>query len=182
MKAKLYVISGPSGAGKSTITKKVRDILNIPLSISATTRKIRNGEVHGKDYYFLTKEEFKQKIDNNEFFEYMEVHGNYYGTLLSEVEKNINSGIDVLLEIDVKGALVAKEKMPNAILIFCKTENEEILAQRLRSRETDTEEVINLRLKNARDEMQYIDKYDYVIVNNKLDDAINDLINIIKKG
>lgn len=181
MKGRLYIISGPSGSGKSTITKKVRDILNMPLAISATTRKIRQGEIDGKDYYFLTKEEFIKKIDNNEFFEYMQVHGNYYGTLLSEIDKHLEKGTDVILEIDTKGALLAKQKMPSAILIFCRVENEKVLEQRLRDRKTDSEEVIEIRLKNAKDEMQYEKHYDYTIINRQLDIAIQELISIIKK-
>ena len=182
MKGKLFVISGPSGAGKSTITKMVRDILNIPLSISATTRKPRVGEMDGKDYYFLTNEEFQEKINNNEFFEYMLVHGNYYGTLLSEIEKNIDNGINLILEIDVKGGVLAKQKMPDAILVFCKTQTPEILEKRLLSRNTDNLDVITTRLENAKEELKYENYYDYVIINNNLDESVKELINIIQKG
>ena len=96
MRGKLFIVSGPSGSGKSTITKIVRDRLNIPLAISATTREKRNGEIEAKDYYFITKEEFESKIDNNEFFEYANVHGNYYGTLNSEIEKHLDEGKNVI--------------------------------------------------------------------------------------
>ena len=110
MKGKLIIVSGPSGSGKSTVTKLVKDKLNIPLSISATTRQPRVGEIDGKDYFFLTKEIFEQKIKNDEFYEYANVHGNYYGTLKEVVENNLNKGLNVILEIDVQGALIAKEK------------------------------------------------------------------------
>lgn len=179
MTGKLFIVSGPSGSGKSTITKKVRDILNIPLSISATTRKARIGEVDGKDYYFLSVEEFENKIKNDEFFEYANVHGNYYGTLVSQIDKKLKNGKNVILEIDIQGGLIAKSKRPDAILVFCRTENEEILEKRLRSRNTDSEEVISKRLINAKKEMEYEKQYDHVIINRDLDEAINELINII---
>lgn len=179
MKGKLFIVSGPSGSGKSTITKKVRDILNIPLSISATTRKPRVGEVEGVDYYFLTTNEFEKKIENDEFFEYANVHGNYYGTLISQIDKKLELGQNVILEIDVQGGIIAKSKRPDAILIFCRTEDENILENRLRARNTDSEEIILKRLENAKKELEYEKKYDYVIVNKELEISIQELINII---
>lgn len=179
MKGKLFIVSGPSGSGKSTITKKVRDILNIPLSISATTRKPRFGEVDGVDYYFLTTNEFEKKIENDEFFEYANVHGNYYGTLISQIDKKLELGQNVILEIDVQGGIIAKSKRPDAILIFCRTEDENILENRLRARNTDSEEIILKRLENAKKELEYEKKYDYVIVNKELEISIQELINII---
>ncbi len=179
MKGKLFIVSGPSGSGKSTITKKVRDILNIPLSISATTRKPRVGEVDGFDYYFLTTNEFEKKIENDEFFEYANVHGNYYGTLISQIDKKLELGQNVILEIDVQGGIIAKSKRPDAILIFCRTEDENILENRLRARNTDSEEIILKRLENAKKELEYEKKYDYVIVNKELEISIQELINII---
>lgn len=113
MKGKLVIVSGPSGSGKSTVTKIVKDRLNIPLSISATTRKPRVGEIEGKDYFFLSEEEFKKRIEEDKFYEYANVHGNYYGTLKEVVENNLNKGLNVILEIDVQGALIAKEKNGN---------------------------------------------------------------------
>ena len=147
MKGKLIIVSGPSGSGKSTVTKIVKDKLNIPLSISATTRNPRDGEIDGKDYFFLSEEEFKNKIANDEFYEYAEVHGNYYGTLKKTVEDNLNRGLNVILEIDVQGALIAKEKKKDAILVFFRTKDMEVLEKRLRDRKTDSEEVIQTRLK-----------------------------------
>lgn len=181
MLGKIFVVSGPSGSGKSTITKKVRDLLNIPLSISATSRKARVGEINGKDYYFLSEKEFVEKINNNEFFEYAKVHGNYYGTLNSVIDEKLQNGQNIILEIDVQGGLIAKSKRSDAILIFCKTKDENILESRLRNRKTDNEEVISLRLKNAKEELKFENKYDYVIINDKLDEAIDTLINIIKE-
>ena len=179
MSGKLFIVSGPSGSGKSTITKKVRDILNIPLSISATTRKPRFGEIDGVDYYFLNTNEFEKKIENDEFFEYANVHGNYYGTLISQIDKKLELGQNVILEIDVQGGIIAKTKRPDAILIFCKTEDEHILENRLRARNTDSEEIILKRLENAKKELEYEKRYDYVIVNNELEVSIQKLINII---
>ena len=178
-KGKLIIVSGPSGSGKSTVTKIVKDKLNIPLSISATTRKPRNGEIDGKDYYFLTKEEFLQKIKNDEFYEYANVHGNYYGTLKKAVEDNLEKGINVILEIDVQGALIAKKKKKDAVLVFFKTENLEVLENRLRNRKTDSDEVIELRLKNAQKELEYEKEYDYVVINKEIEQSCNDLIKII---
>ncbi len=180
MQGKLFVVSGPSGSGKSTITKIVRDKLNIPLSISATSRKPRVGEVNGVDYYFVSKEEFENKIKNNEFFEYANVHGNYYGTLVSVVEKELNQGKNVILEIDVQGAIIAKEKHNDIVLIFCKVENEEILKQRLKGRNTDSIDIIEQRLKNAKKELEYEKQYDYTIINNDLDESVMMLEKIIK--
>lgn len=180
MKGRLFVVSGPSGSGKSTITKIVRDKLNIPLSISATSRKSRKGEIDGVDYYFLTEEEFKKKIENNEFFEYANVHGNYYGTLLSEIDKKLENGRNVILEIDVQGAIISKSKYQDITLVFCKTENLDELKNRLLGRNTDSSEVIEKRLQNAKKELDYEKFYDYVIINKDLDDSVNKLIKIIK--
>jgi guanylate kinase len=180
MRGKLIIVSGPSGSGKSTVTKIVKDKLNIPLSISATTRNPRDGEINGKDYFFLSKEEFKNKIANDEFYEYAEVHGNYYGTLKKTVEENLDKGLNVILEIDVQGALIAKEKKKDAVLVFFRTKDMDILEKRLRDRKTDSEEVIQTRLKNAETELKYEDKYNYTIINENLDDSIQKLINIIE--
>lgn len=181
MKGKLIVVSGPSGSGKSTATKLVRDMLQIPLSISATTRSPRAGEIDGKDYFFLEKEDFEKRIANEEFYEYALVHGNYYGTLREEVESRINSGQNVILEIDVQGGIIVKEKNSEAILVFFKAPNMEVLAKRLEDRKTDTKEVIELRLANAKKELEYEKEYDYTVVNDNLEKACEELINIINK-
>ena len=181
MKGKLIVVSGPSGSGKSTATKLVRDMLQIPLSISATTRSPRAGEIDGKDYFFLEKEDFEKRIANEEFYEYALVHGNYYGTLREEVESRINSGQNVILEIDVQGGIIVKEKNSEAILVFFKAPNMEALAKRLEDRKTDTKDVIELRLANAKKELEYEKEYDYTVVNDNLEKACQELINIINK-
>jgi len=178
----LYVVSGPSGAGKSTVCKLVRERLGINLSISATSRKPRNGEREGVDYFFITAKEFEKKIKNGDFLEYANVHGNYYGTLKSEVEERLKRGEKVLLEIDVQGGIQVKEKFPEANLIFFKTANKEELERRLRGRNTDSEEVIQARLKNSLKELEYESKYDRVITNNEIEQACNDLISIIENG
>ena len=175
----LYVVSGPSGAGKSTVCKLVRERLGINLSISATSRKPRNGEQEGVDYFFITAEEFERKIKNGDFLEYANVHGNYYGTLKEVVESNLNKGLNVILEIDVQGALIAKEKKKDAVLVFFRTKDMETLEKRLRNRKTDSEEVIQLRLKNAAKELEYESKYDYTIINDDIEMSCQELINII---
>lgn len=177
----LFVVSGPSGAGKSTVTKMVREELKIPLSISATTREPRIGEVNGKDYYFLTIDEFEKKIAEEGFLEYANVHGNYYGTLKSEVESKLENGLDVILEIDVQGGEQIKQKFPQAILIFFKAPNDKELEKRLRGRNTDSEDVIKIRLENSLKELEYEKFYDLVIINDEIINAVNNLKNIINK-
>ena len=181
MKGKLIIVSGPSGSGKSTVTKIVKDRLNIPLSISATTRKPREGEVEGIDYYFLSEDEFKRKISNDEFYEYANVHGNYYGTLKNTVEENLEKGLNVILEIDVQGALIAKDKKKDAVLVFFKTKDTKILEERLRGRKTDSEEVIKKRLENALKELEFENKYDYTVINEDIEDSCQKLIEIINE-
>lgn len=178
---KLYVVSGPSGAGKSTVCKEVRKILGINLSVSATSRSPREGEKNGIDYYFLTVQEFEEKIKNGEFLEYAKVHNNYYGTLKSEVEKKLENGEKVILEIDVQGGIQVKEKFPDAQLIFFKTPTKEDLEKRLRGRQTDSEEIITLRLKNSLKELEYEGKYEFTIINREVEQACRDLIDIIEK-
>lgn len=176
----LYVVSGPSGAGKSTICRLVRKRMNINLATSATTRIPRMGEKNGVDYYFLTKEEFEKKIENKEFLEHAKVHDNYYGTLKSEVKARLENGENVILEIDVQGGLQVKEQYPEARMIFFKTPTKEDLEKRLRGRKTDSEETIQLRLKNSLKELEFEKKYDVSIVNYEIEKSCNELINIIK--
>ena len=179
-KGHLFVVSGPSGAGKSTICRLVRKMLNINLATSATTRKPRVGEVDGKDYYFLTIPEFEKRLADGEFLEYAKVHENYYGTLKSEVESRLANGENVILEIDVQGGLQVKEKYPDANMIFFKTPTRKELEERLRGRKTDSEETIQLRLKNSLEELKYEEKYDTSIVNYTVEKSCEELINIIK--
>jgi guanylate kinase len=177
----LFVVSGPSGAGKSTICRMVRKMLGINLATSATTRAPRDKEQNGIDYFFLSKEEFIKRKEKDEFLEYATVHGNYYGTLKSEVENRLSSGENVILEIDVQGGLQVKEKYPKANLIFFKTPTLEDLENRLRGRKTDNEESIQLRLKNSIKELEYEKNYDITLINNTVEQACEALIGIIKK-
>ncbi|WP_426710349.1 guanylate kinase [Cetobacterium sp. SF1] len=180
VKGKLFIVSGPSGAGKSTICRLVRKMLGINLATSATTRAPRVGEEHGRDYYFLSKEDFLQRIENGEFLEHATVHGNYYGTLKSEVEARLAKGENVILEIDVQGGLQVKDVYPEANLIFFKTPSKEDLEKRLRGRKTDSEETIQLRLANSLKELEFEKDYDTTIINYTVEKSCEELINIIK--
>ena len=169
----LIVLSGPSGTGKGTVCKallnKHRDI---SLSISATTREPRTGEIHGKHYFFTKREEFEDRIGKGEFLEYANVFSNYYGTPKSFVDEMLASGKDVLLEIDVQGALKVKENSPEGVFIFLIPPSMAELEKRIRSRGTETEEKIRERLGKAGAEMDLMDRYDYVIINDKVDNVV----------
>lgn len=164
---RIIVISGPSGVGKTTLYREVLPKFEgkIVFSVSATTRPLRQGEVEGKDYYFLTEEEFRRKIEDNEFVEWANVHGCYYGTLRSEVERIINSGNSCLMDIDVQGAMSIRKTLPESVFIFILPPSLEVLKERLKKRNTDSEEVLAIRIQNAEKEMSYSDQYDYKIVN-----------------
>ncbi|MFR3298299.1 MAG: guanylate kinase [Fusobacterium sp.] len=174
------LVSGPSGAGKSTICRLVRKMLNINLATSATTRKPREGEVNGRDYYFSQSLSLK-KIKKRRIFRNAKVHENYYGTLKAEVESRLAAGENVILEIDVQGGLQVKEQYPDANLIFFKTPTMEDLERRLRGRKTDDEATIQLRLKNSIKELEYEKMYDTSIVNYTVDDSCGHLIRIIEE-
>jgi guanylate kinase len=155
-KGRLFVISGPSGTGKGTICKELIKDDKIRLSVSMTTRNPREGEVHGVSYYFAIKEEFLQKIEAGGFLEYAEVFGNYYGTPKMEVLELLDEGIDVLLEIDVQGALQIKDVYPEAVLVFILPPSMEALRARLTGRGTETQEVVERRLGEASKEISYV--------------------------
>lgn len=180
-RGRLFIVSGPSGAGKSTICKQVRRDLNINLATSATTRSPREGEIEGREYYFLTLKEFEEKIKKDEFLEYANVHGNYYGTLKSEAELRLSRGENVILEIDVQGGIQIKKKFEDACLIFFKAPTEKILEERLRGRGTEPEETVQLRLKNSLKEMAFEEEYDHVIINEVVNKSVVELMEIIKK-
>lgn len=171
-KGKLFIISGPSGTGKGTICKALLERNDIEISISMTTRAPREGEIHGVSYYFATREEFEKTIAEGGFLEYADVFGNYYGTPKAMVVEKLEQGRDVVLEIDVQGAINAKKVYPESVLIFILPPSLEELRARIVGRGTETEDVINLRLSKALEEMSYIDKYDYYVVNDVIDDAI----------
>ncbi|MEX0793225.1 MAG: guanylate kinase [Pirellulaceae bacterium] len=168
-KGRLVILSGPSGSGKTTIVRELlaRGDLNLQLSVSATTRKPRHGEQPGAHYHFLTPEEFHQKIDDGEFLEYVEVFrtGHWYGTLQEEVDRRLSRGIDVLLEIDVEGAMKVVERYPDAITIFLSPDSAEELERRLRARGTETEEAIQRRLSVALEETAQAHRYEFQVIN-----------------
>jgi guanylate kinase len=178
----LIVISAPSGAGKLTLLNKVRESQagSFVTTVSATTRLPRAGEVEGRDYYFLTREIFETKRNADEFVEWAEVHGNLYGTLFSELDRCLATGKDVILELDVQGMESLKEIRHDVVTVFLMPPSLEVLEERLRKRGTDEEDVIALRLKNAGDEMAQRHGFDYIVVNDKIEQAASDLEAIIR--
>ena len=176
----LIVISGPSGAGKDSIVEGVLKINSKSwLSISATTRNPRGKEKDGIDYYFLTKEKFEKKINKNEFLEYAEYNGNYYGTPKDKIIEKINQGYDVILVIEIQGALKIKELIKEAIFIFVLPPSMEELKNRLINRNTEDKEKILKRFTIAYNEINEVTKYNYVVINDKLDEAIEKVNSII---
>lgn len=175
----LIVISGPSGAGKGTICKALLQSKDFWFSVSATTRQPRHGEVDGKNYYFLTKEEFKKKIEEDDFLEYAEVYNNFYGTPKSKVINMLDSGKDVILEIDIQGALKVKESYPEGIFIFILPPSMEELKNRIIKRGSETPESLMTRFKAAYKEINYVSKYNYAVVNDIIDDAVKKIESII---
>ena len=181
------IVSGPSGAGKSTVCELLRKKRpDLKFSVSCTTRGPRPGEKDGEDYYFLSSEDFAAKVAENQFIEHATVHGNSYGTLRSEIIDRINQGEDVLLDIDVQGALQIKKYVKNDDLlarcvefVFIGPPSFEELERRLRSRGTETEEAIAVRLKNASDELEKWNEYDYLVINKELDKAVDDMEHLI---
>lgn len=173
---KLFIISGPSGAGKGTICKRLIEDSNpdrMSLSVSMTTRTPRTGEVDGVSYYFVTMEEFQETIAKDGFLEHAEVYGNCYGTPRAQVNEKLAAGIDVVLEIDIQGALNVKRAYPEGIFIFILPPSMSILRKRLTGRGTDSMETINLRLSKTLKELSYIEEYDYVVVNGELEEAVD---------
>lgn len=176
----LVVISGPSGAGKGTICKALLEKNdNLFLSVSATTRQPRVGEVDGVNYYFITREEFDNRVSKDDFLEYAEVYGNCYGTPKSNVEKMLQEGKDVILEIDIQGALRVKENFSEGVFIFILPPSMEELKQRIIKRGSETEESLMRRFKSAYQEINYISKYNYAVVNDVLDVAVGKVESII---
>ncbi|MEG8946854.1 guanylate kinase [Rosettibacter firmus] len=181
-KPRLFVFSAPSGAGKTTI---VRDILKsfpeFKFSVSATTRKKRANEIDGVDYYFISEEEFKRKIDNNEFVEWEKFYDHYYGTLKKTIDENLANGFTTIFEVDVKGALNIKKVYPDAVLIFIAPPSIDELKERLKKRNTETDEELKKRIDRAEMELSYKNNFDYVVENINLDEAKEKVKKIIEK-
>ena len=178
----IIVISAPSGTGKTSIVKKLlEEISGLVFSVSATTRKKRENEKNGIDYFFLTEKEFREKIDNDEFVEWEKVYDYYYGTFKRFIEENINGGKSVVLEVDVNGALSIKKIYPDAKLIYVIPPSHEELIKRLKNRNTEDDAGIQKRLERAIMELSIKDKFDYFVLNENLNKAISDTKGLINK-
>lgn len=176
----LIVVSGFSGAGKGTLMKQlVHSYDNYALSVSMTTRAPRPGETEGKEYFFVSREAFEQKIAEDGLIEYASYCDNYYGTPKEYVEKQLEKGKDVILEIEIQGALKVKEQFPTALLLFVMPPSAEELKRRLEGRGTETPEVIGKRLKRAAEEADGIENYDYIVINDKLDECVEQMHGLI---
>lgn len=176
---KLFIISGPSGAGKGTIAKRILEETDLEFSVSMTTRSPREGEIDGVHYYFVCEDEFLKHIENDGFLEHAQVFGNRYGTPKGPILERLEKGTDVLLDIDVQGALQIKQNYPNGVFIFILPPSMAELRKRLTGRGTETAEVIEMRLGKTLTEIAYVDKYDYLVVNGDLEEAVNRVRSII---
>jgi len=179
-KGAILIISGPSGCGKSTLLKEVyKDISDYYFSISTTTRAPRVGEENGVDYFFVTKEEFENDINNNDFLEYAKVHDNYYGTSLKPINKALEENKLVIFDIDVQGHEIVRKKLDSIVTsVFITTPSLKVLEDRLSSRNTDSTEIIEKRIKNAKGEVEFFQDYDYIIINDNLQIAAKQLVSI----
>lgn len=177
----LLVLSGPSGVGKGTVCEAlIEERDDLTYSTSVTTRKKRPLEKEGENYFFMSLDEFEQCVEDGMFLEHAKVHGNFYGTPKQFVKDQIKAGNIVILEIDVQGALQIKENFSDAIFIFLQPPNLEELRRRIVGRQTETEEVIDLRMDNAKKEVEYLDEYDYAVVNNEVQEAVKNINHIIE--
>jgi guanylate kinase len=180
-RGRLFIVSGPSGTGKTTLCGAVLNRFpDMLYSVSYTTRKPRDGEQSGIDYHFIKKKDFKDKIEDGEWAEWAEVHGNYYGTSARLLDKGLHSGRDIILDIDVQGTIRLLKRYPESVAIFIMPPSIEELKRRLKLRNTDSGEVIARRLENAKIEMAKKDFYPHVIINDQLSDAIEQLIAVIE--
>jgi guanylate kinase len=180
--AKVFVITGPSGVGKGTLIEQLLErIPNLELSVSATTRKPRAGEVDGRDYHFLTPEQFRQRLEAGDFLEHASYSGNHYGTLREEVERRLSEGRSVVLEIEVQGARQVRDAMPEAVLIFIAPPDEAVLRERLEGRRTDSSEDIEQRLRTAEVELAARSEFPHVVVNDELRKAAAELEGLVRE-
>ncbi len=180
-RGRIYVIAAPSGAGKSTLVNALCKIdPQVQLSISHTTRPMRTGETDGVNYFFVTVDSFKVMIEANEFLEYAQVYDNYYGTNINTIKKFLATGKDIILEIDWQGAQQIRKMFNDAVLIFILPPSLEVLAQRLSARNTDSQEVIEKRLSLAMSDISHAPEFDYLIVNDNFETALQDLCSIIR--
>lgn len=178
----LLVVSAPSGAGKTTIVKEIlKAYPTFGFSVSATTRNKRPGEVDGKDYFFLSRNEFERKIAADDLVEHEEIYSNYYGTLKSEVEKALSNGQDIVFDVDVNGGLSIKSRFQEAVLIFIKPPSIETLRKRLKGRGSESDEQIERRMARVEMELEKGEGFDYIIINDELKRAVNEVFGIINK-
>lgn len=176
----LVVVSGPSGVGKGTICKKILEEFSAWVSVSMTTRERREGEEEGISYYFVTKEEFEKRIEKGMLLEYAMYNGNYYGTPKDKILEHVEAGVDSILEIEVQGGEQVKKMFPNSVLIYIAPPSKEVLKERLIGRNTESLEVIEKRIEIIEKEIKYLNIYDYIVVNDDLEVACEEVINIIR--
>jgi len=175
-KGTLYIVSAPSGAGKTSLLKQLREEMNeVVISVSHTTRPMRPGEVEGRDYFFVSKEEFERMLGREAFLEHARVFDNYYGTSRHQVVENLEQGLDVILEIDWQGARQVRVKIPDSRSIFILPPSKQILEQRLRTRGQDSESTISRRMRDAHSEISHYQEYDFLVVNDDFQEALAQL-------
>ena len=177
----VFIISAPSGSGKSTLTRElIERVPGLRFSVSYTTRPPRGKECNGREYFFISREEFEERILKGEFLEYAQVFGNYYGTHISELDRAAKDGVDLVLDIDVQGARQLRGKIPSAVSIFILAPDRQTLERRLRARSQDSDEVIARRLRDAAEEIRNYTLYDYVLVNREVESSVDTLVSIVK--